>query len=705
MLQLGDLFSIPNLEGLIQPLMDFTPGVLILSGVDAAPGGTYLPSGRRTVFRLLAEELLKSPHLKRCCIISADRALLRLPRRSSQRFSTLWVEPPWAYADRLREAIQVRPSLLLLDALTPETASFAFQAARQGSFVLAQWNSLLRGAQAVGQLAAWGLRSGDLEALRGLLAVHRLPALCPQCKQPLADGSFRAQGCPVCRNTGYQGDVALLDVYHAPAGAQLSMNDCARQLAAQGRISFEAAESLDQTLLQGICQILAARETALADALAAQERLTAELQAAQRVLQHRTQALFSLEELSRTLTTSDDLHKLGDKICQRARDVCGADRAVVYFQHTDDQVVVLAATGWDGQLFPLVMPPAQVFGAAQPLEPIPYNRCPPGLPPSLEEQKTIRAGLAIPLLAQDRLVGLMIVHSTHKPQFTQGEAALIQTFANQAAVALQRAGLVDQLRRKIDQLEQAHTELAKKERLEHELDLARQVQQSMLPQEFPRLPGCWFAAHNEPARQVGGDFYDVISLPEGRVGLAIGDVSDKGMPAALYMALTRSLLRAEARQTKSPREVLRRLNLLLLELGTPGMFVTLVYAVFDPLTRKLTYARAGHNRPMVMRGTSVIELGGRGMPLGVFEDSLLVLDEDAMILEPGDRLVLYTDGLIDALSPSEQMFGLDGLRVILAGMNDRPIGLLCPSVFTQLAAFRGSAEPFDDMALLVMEME
>jgi serine phosphatase RsbU (regulator of sigma subunit) len=154
-----------------------------------------------------------------------------------------------------------------------------------------------------------------------------------------------------------------------------------------------------------------------------------------------------------------------------------------------------------------------------------------------------RAGLSVPLVAQGEQVGRMIVQSTQKQHFEPGETALLQTFAHQAAVALQRAGLIEQLTGKIEQLQAAQAGLAQKERLEREMELARQVQQSVLPTDYPAVPGFRFAAQNEPARRVGGDFYDIFALDDDHFGLAVADVSDKGMPAALYMTFNRSLLR------------------------------------------------------------------------------------------------------------------------------------------------------------------
>jgi serine phosphatase RsbU (regulator of sigma subunit) len=299
----------------------------------------------------------------------------------------------------------------------------------------------------------------------------------------------------------------------------------------------------------------------------------------------------------------------------------------------------------------------------------------------------------------------MIVHSTLKSGFTPGEVALLQAFANQAALAMQRAGLDEQLRAKISQLEAAQVELAKKERLERELELARQVQQSLLPKTFPEIPGFRFAAHNEPARQVGGDFYDLFPLSSGRFGVAIGDVSDKGLPAALYMALTRSLLLAEARREQSPRAVLTSVNQLLLALSQPSMFVTIFYGVIDPASRRLTYARAGHDRPAILRDERVQLLVGQGAALGILEEQDLHLSEEQLELFPGDRLVLYTDGLTDALSPHGEILDWEGLKEKFeahSGLSPEPF---CDAIFADLQAYQGSQAPYDDMTLLVVGVE
>jgi sigma-B regulation protein RsbU (phosphoserine phosphatase) len=359
--------------------------------------------------------------------------------------------------------------------------------------------------------------------------------------------------------------------------------------------------------------------------------------------------------------------------------------------------------------------PGQVFDARADVKPRSFRQWPPGVPfpapdeaavggVAVGEEVTLRTGLRVPLVAQDEQVGLMIVQSTRKPRFAPGDVAMLQTFANQAALAIQRAGLIEDLRTKIDQLQAAQVELVKKERLERELELARQVQQSLLPRTFPAAPGYTFAAKNQPARRVGGDFYDAFSLDGERFGLVIADVSDKGMPAALFMALTRSLLLAEARREPSPRVVLLNVHRLLLELGEPDMFVTVFYGVVDRAARRLTYARAGHDWPLLLRDGSVRRLEGEGMFLGYLSVNQLCLSEEKLDLAPGDRLVLYTDGLTDIFDPNDRLFDLERLESLLQARAELPPKEMCASIFAALADSQGSAEQYDDMTMLVVDV-
>jgi len=254
-------------------------------------------------------------------------------------------------------------------------------------------------------------------------------------------------------------------------------------------------------------------------------------------------------------------------------------------------------------------------------------------------------------------------------------------------------------------LESAQSALIEKERLERELELARQLQRSMLPQRFPDLPGFAIAALSRPAREVGGDLYDVIADQSDHAIFLIADVSDKGMPAALYMALTRSLIRAEAKRCRSPREVLLRTHELLLEISHTSMFFTAFCGILDLRTRKLTYARAGHDRPLLRRGAdgSCEWLDARGMLLGLMPE--VTLSEAEVQLHGGDALILYTDGMTDTNNPRGDFFGEEGLEDAVRAASDYSAQGLCEHLFATVERFRDGTAQFDDIALMVLAVE
>ena len=197
------------------------------------------------------------------------------------------------------------------------------------------------------------------------------------------------------------------------------------------------------------------------------------------------------------------------------------------------------------------------------------------------------------------------------------------------------------LRAAYEELQAAQAQIIEKEKLEHELQVARQIQESILPREMPRLAGFDFGARMIPTRAVGGDFFDFVPLGETHIGIAIADVSDKGMPSAIFMALARSLLRAEALRSRSPRRVLQSVNRLLLEMNDAGMFVTMVYGVLDRATREFHYARAGHDVPLVFGKTRPLfaPKPKHTLPLGIFPNS--ALDVQRVGLTRGDTLFLF----------------------------------------------------------------
>jgi len=260
-----------------------------------------------------------------------------------------------------------------------------------------------------------------------------------------------------------------------------------------------------------------------------------------------------------------------------------------------------------------------------------------------------------------------------------------------------------ELARAYRELQEAQSALVEKKRLEQELDFARELQQSILPQTFPDAPGFGLAARSRPAWRVGGDFYDVIPLSKGRIGLVMADVSDKGMPAALYMALAHSLIHAEARHRASPRQVLLSTHRLLLEMSQADMFVTVFYGVLDPALGTIRYARAGHDYPLLLRSTTgeCRFLTSDGVALGFVEK--VSLQESSVDLLPGDLLVLYTDGITDAPSPEGEFFGVERLIDAIRGFTELSAEAVCDGIFESVQSFQAGAAQYDDMALLVLK--
>ena len=238
--------------------------------------------------------------------------------------------------------------------------------------------------------------------------------------------------------------------------------------------------------------------------------------------------------------------------------------------------------------------------------------------------------------------------------------------------------------------------------LQNELDVARGMQQSILPTQFPSSDG--YAVHGkmQAAREVGGDFFDVVTLSDGRIGLAVADVSGKGVPAALFMMSSRTLLKGSAIGVGPPGDVLKEVNELLLEDNREGMFVTVLYAIYDPTTRELSYANGGHNSPLVVHAdgsSELLPLTG-GIALGIVPD--LAYKQETVTLKPGDTVFFYTDGVTEAMNDAEEEFGLDTLREQLHASPPEDPEKATEMVFEAVNAFAGETPQSDDITCLVL---
>jgi serine phosphatase RsbU (regulator of sigma subunit)/predicted ester cyclase len=245
-------------------------------------------------------------------------------------------------------------------------------------------------------------------------------------------------------------------------------------------------------------------------------------------------------------------------------------------------------------------------------------------------------------------------------------------------------------------------ERIEREYVEHELRVARRIQQASLPKVVPQLEGWQITPFYRPAREVGGDFYDFHLLSEGRVGLVVGDATGKGVPAALVMATTCGMLQLAAQdlESSSPSEVLRRVNEALSPRIPTNMFVTCFYAILDPKSGHLSYANAGHDIPYLYRNGEAEELRARGMPLGLMPG--MGYEEKQTILEAGEAALLYSDGLVEAHDPKGEMFGFPRLRALISEHDsEQPLG---DFLLEELYSFTGEGwEQEDDITLLTLE--
>jgi len=243
-------------------------------------------------------------------------------------------------------------------------------------------------------------------------------------------------------------------------------------------------------------------------------------------------------------------------------------------------------------------------------------------------------------------------------------------------------------------------QVQERERIEQELQVARQIQQELLPESVPELDGWQIATYYGPAREVGGDFHDFVDLSGDRLGLIVGDATGHGMPAALVMATTRGMLRAVVQSLESPGEVLARVNEALAADIPPSTFVTCFYGILDPKSGRFIYANAGHNLPCRRHNDQADELSARGMPLGLMIGT--GYEGKQAVLESGDSILFYSDGLVEAQDPQREMFGFPRLRRLVAE-HDAEERSLVDILMDELRSFAGDSwEQEDDITLVTL---
>ena len=312
----------------------------------------------------------------------------------------------------------------------------------------------------------------------------------------------------------------------------------------------------------------------------------------------------------------------------------------------------------------------------------------------------VNAELLLPLPGRNRMMGLMALGPKRsEAAYTPADLHLLHTVATQTGLAIEVAELAHSLA----------AEAAQRERVNREIEIAREVQERLFPQQMPNLPGATLAGHCRPAQGVGGDYYDVFDLGEGRTGLAIGDVSGKGISAALLMASLRASLRGVT--LDSPRDfanLMDKVNRLVFEASASNRYATFFFAAFDPAKRRLECVNAGHNPPILLRNgingtTQTLRLEADGPVVGLLP--VAPYTEQAMALIPGDLLLLYTDGISEAMTHDDEEWGEDRLIASAEKVMSKPACEILRDIFRDADAFTAGAPQHDDMTLLVLKLE
>lgn len=299
----------------------------------------------------------------------------------------------------------------------------------------------------------------------------------------------------------------------------------------------------------------------------------------------------------------------------------------------------------------------------------------------------VRSVLSVPLLHKGRMIGLLNLFNKRTGEFSDADARLVGIIAGQSAQIIENARLAGE--------EQALKVM------QEEMRLAYKIQMDLLPKEAPRVSGYDIAGTSIPAQVVGGDYFDFIALGDRSIALCLGDVSGKGMPAALLMANLQATLRAQVSANPDPRICLQRSNALLFRSTDADKFATLFYGVLDAAGHRLTYANAGHNYPLLLKlgcHPERIELGG--IVLGCLEDFCYA--EGAVDLAPGDVLLVYSDGITESFNAAEEEFGEERLAELLRGQCGKSAAEIIETIVSTVRAHAGEAPQSDDMTLLVI---
>jgi sigma-B regulation protein RsbU (phosphoserine phosphatase) len=404
------------------------------------------------------------------------------------------------------------------------------------------------------------------------------------------------------------------------------------------------------------------------------------------------QTLAVLNEISREVTSILDLDPLLERIGELLRRIIDYQMFSILLVNEREQVLEIQYAVRFGHLVP-------------PAESVPLDRGLVGT--AVRERRLIYSGdvrkdaryymvnpetrseMAVPLLYKGKVIGVLDLEHVKVNYFNEDHQRTLVTLASQIAVAIENARLYS----RVAQQEQ---------RLEHDLDMARDVQLRLLPPTPARKPHAEFATRFLPARTIGGDLYDFLPYDDQRTGIAMGDVSGKAAPAALYAALISGIMRAATSQALSPAAMLKQLNDSLQERKMDAQYVTMVFAVWNDEKQTLQIANAGAVQPLFCRGGQVETVQAEGFPLGMFKD--VSYEEFTLSTRPGDAIIFFSDGIVDAVNDKEEMFGDARLTALVTSHIKSSAQEMVDAIYQELSTFQGGVERFDDETVIVLKV-
>ena len=415
-----------------------------------------------------------------------------------------------------------------------------------------------------------------------------------------------------------------------------------------------------------------------------------------RNLQEQTQTLSTLHEVNRELASILDSEELLEKVAELVRRLIDHDVFTVLLWNEETQLLEPRISFYrDGprvgttRSLPLGQGICGTAAALQQTLRVPNIHLDPRYVSCVSDLE-VRSELAVPLTVKGELVGVLDLESTQYDAFTSQHEQALSTLGSALAIALENARLYEQLRKD-------------EQRLEQDLSTAREIQKQLLPKTSPWLPGLRVAVGYEPARHLGGDFYDFLPSGDGQMALAVGDVSGKATSAALYGSLAVGMLREQADGSgMRPADILANMNTKLHQLEIDNRFVAMLFAFYDGTNRSLNLANSGLPRPYLLRDWSVHQIDAVGVPLGMFADRTYA--EITLELKPRDMVVIYTDGIDESLNADGEELGAERLEQILRQLSGGSAREVVDGIMDAVHRYSGNNEPSDDRTVVVIKI-